>query len=71
MTFGAPVPALRLETWKVVGLEVLGPVIPLASGEFAAPAPACAPVLGELRIGDMPLHAVPVSRPLRSLDVPP
>ena len=59
MTFGAPVPALKFETWNVVGWKCS---VPLSHTRLVSSASAGAKrvhrVLRELRIRDVPLHAV-------------
>ena len=59
MTFGAPVPALRLETWKVVGWKCSVPWSQYAAGELGERRrEGVHRVLGQLRIGDVALYAV-------------
>ena len=59
MTFGAPVPALMFETWKLVGGKYS---LPLSQTRAASSASAGATrvhrVVGEVRIGDVTLDAV-------------
>ena len=59
MTFGAPVPALKFEIWKVVGWKCS---LPLSQTRAVSSASAGAKrvhrILRELRIGDVALHAV-------------
>ena len=59
MTFGAPVPALRFEIWKQVGWKCSLPWSQTRRGEFGQRRrEAVHRVLGQLRIGDVALHAV-------------
>ena len=59
MTFGAPVPALRFETWKVVGWKCSLPWSQRRAVELGQRRrEAVHRVVGELRIGDVALHAV-------------
>ena len=59
MTFGAPVPALKFEIWKLVGWKCSLPLSQTrAVSSASAGAKVCTGILGELRIGDVTLHAV-------------
>ena len=59
MTFGAPVPALRLETWKLVGWKCSVPRSQHAADQLGERRrQGVHRVLRQLRVGDVPLHAV-------------
>ncbi len=59
MTLGAPVPALRLETWKLVGWKCFRALIPATARELGERGgESVHGILGQLRIGDVTLNAM-------------
>ena len=59
MTFGAPVPAFRFETWNDRRLEVFVAFVPTTRGKFGqCGREAVHRVIRQLGIGNVPLHAV-------------
>ena len=59
MTLGAPVPALRFEIWKVVGWKCSLPWSQTCCGQLGQRRRKHVHgILRQLRIGDVPLHAL-------------